>query len=604
MDHALVGNLLAYCAQVACIAAAGCALPALLRLDMPSVRFLYWRALVLLCLALPVIQPRRAMEAAAAASAATSSAITGVGVDAAAGGALLSNPAANWPQLLGLLLAAGFVARLLWMGAGLFYLRRLRSAGTPAEDNGASELQATLGTRAAIRYVPGLTQPVTFGVLRPVVLLPDGLRAHDREIQRAVLAHELVHVKRHDWAWIVGEEFVRAALWFHPAMWWLISRVQLAREEVVDELVVTITGKRRTYVEALLAFADTTPLAPAPAFARRRHLFHRMTLITREAVMSSKRVVMSCVVMSAIVAVGGWVAVGAFPMQQSGRGAIVSTQPGPLEKSAKPITPENPIPRRLTAVAPAYPAEALALQASGTIALRVTLDATGRVAEVRRMSGTVRTGNPPVTVSFTDTSVNGTSRVFLGEGKTEAKPEGSVFTSARPAFEAIDMLTRAAVAAVQQWTYDPPADAPISFTVTLRFAPGADTVSSQSAAPAGGVGGGVTGGVAGGVRGGVRSVDATGALRVGGDVKPPTKIRDVKPVYPPEAQAARIQGVVIVEARIEPDGTVGSVTVLRSVPMLDEAAVDAVRQWQFTPTLLNGTPVPLIMTMTVNFTLK
>jgi len=91
-------------------------------------------------------------------------------------------------------------------------------------------------------------------------------------------------------------------------------------------------------------------------------------------------------------------------------------------------------------------------------------------------------------------------------------------------------------------------------------------------------------------------------LRVGGSIKTPTKIRDVRPVYPPEALAAGIQGVVILEAVIDESGGVSRARVLRSVPGLDEAALDAVRQWQFTPTLLNGAPVPVMMTMTVNFT--
>ena len=65
-----------------------------------------------------------------------------------------------------------------------------------------------------------------------------------------------------------------------------------------------------------------------------------------------------------------------------------------------------------------------------------------------------------------------------------------------------------------------------------------------------------------------------------------------------------MQGVVIIEARIEADGTVSRTRVLRSIPMLDDAAVDAVGQWEFTPTLLNGQPSPVIMTVTVNFTLQ
>jgi protein TonB len=93
-------------------------------------------------------------------------------------------------------------------------------------------------------------------------------------------------------------------------------------------------------------------------------------------------------------------------------------------------------------------------------------------------------------------------------------------------------------------------------------------------------------------------------VRVGGNIKAPTKIKDVRPVYPAIAQSARVQGVVIIEATIGPNGRVVDAKVLRSIPLLDAAALDAVRQWEFTPTLLNGVPVPVIMTVTVNFTLQ
>ena len=74
------------------------------------------------------------------------------------------------------------------------------------------------------------------------------------------------------------------------------------------------------------------------------------------------------------------------------------------------------------------------------------------------------------------------------------------------------------------------------------------------------------------------------------------------PVAPGPAQG--VQGVVIIEATIGPDGRVKDAKVLRSIPLLDQAALDAVKQWQFTPTLLNNVPVPVIMTVTVNFTLQ
>ena len=93
------------------------------------------------------------------------------------------------------------------------------------------------------------------------------------------------------------------------------------------------------------------------------------------------------------------------------------------------------------------------------------------------------------------------------------------------------------------------------------------------------------------------------AVRVGGQIKPPTRIRNVQPVYPQIAQSARVQGIVVLEATIGPDGKVAQTRVLRSIPLLDQAALDAVRKWEYEPTLLNGVAVPVIMTVTVNFTL-
>jgi protein TonB len=93
------------------------------------------------------------------------------------------------------------------------------------------------------------------------------------------------------------------------------------------------------------------------------------------------------------------------------------------------------------------------------------------------------------------------------------------------------------------------------------------------------------------------------AVRIGGALRVPTKVTDVRPVYPPEAQTARVQGVVIIEALLGTDGRVDEASVLRSIPLLDRAALDAVSQWEFTPTLLNGQPTAVLMTMTVRFSL-
>ena len=91
----------------------------------------------------------------------------------------------------------------------------------------------------------------------------------------------------------------------------------------------------------------------------------------------------------------------------------------------------------------------------------------------------------------------------------------------------------------------------------------------------------------------------------GGDIKRPLKIKDAAPVYSAIARASRVEGVVIIEATIGPDGKVQDARVLRPVHrLLDDAALDAVRQWEYTPTLLNGTPIAIVMTVTVDFRLR
>ena len=96
----------------------------------------------------------------------------------------------------------------------------------------------------------------------------------------------------------------------------------------------------------------------------------------------------------------------------------------------------------------------------------------------------------------------------------------------------------------------------------------------------------------------------TAPVRPGGQIRPPEKIADARPVYPELALRARVEGIVIIEAIIGTTGLVEEATVLRSIPLLDQSALEAVRRWRYTPTLLNGVPVTVIMTVTVQFTLQ
>jgi protein TonB len=125
---------------------------------------------------------------------------------------------------------------------------------------------------------------------------------------------------------------------------------------------------------------------------------------------------------------------------------------------------------------------------------------------------------------------------------------------------------------------------------------------------AGAVEGGVPGGIVGGVVGGLPDVSPPPPpkkpVRAGLEVRRPMKVTHVAPVYPAFAANARLQGVVIIEAVIDERGRVVETKLLRGMPLLSDAALVAVRQWVYTPTLFNGVPTPVRMTITVKFELK
>ena len=123
----------------------------------------------------------------------------------------------------------------------------------------------------------------------------------------------------------------------------------------------------------------------------------------------------------------------------------------------------------------------------------------------------------------------------------------------------------------------------------------------------GGVEGGVPGGVVGGVVGGLPQAappePKAKVVRIGGNIRAPSLVHEVRPEYPPLAVQARVQGLVIVEAHVGVDGRVRSVRVLRGHPLLGEAAMEAARQRRYQPLLLNGVPTEFVLTLTMTFQL-
>jgi TonB family protein len=561
-------NLAAWFAQVAVLVAICAGLPRLLGLRSPIAHYAFWRTLLAVCLALPLVQPWRTHVLEFVPAPVQGASAPVALAQAAPSPPMAAASAIDWAQAAGTIVIVGIAARLLWLALGAIRLRSMRRRASGDAVAGADDLQDAIGTRAAIFWSQDVNHPVTFGVRRPVVLLPEALRTADAAAQRAVLAHELHHVKRGDWLWVVGEEIVRSVFWFHPAVWWLVSRVQLARETVVDELSILATNARRTYLDTLLAFADDTGLVSPPAFSARRHLFYRVMLLSKEGGMSSIRVALASLVLTMALAAGAWTAVSAFPLyaaaQPSETGAEPQAPPrDPVVKKTPPSEPES------------------------------TADLHRRAVEYQEKARTDTALTPEEKLKLIAMAISYEDRVLAREPNyldalvyknillrlqanltADAHERRMLLAEADELRDRAIAMDKAGVRAPRELSGiapPPPPPPPPSVHRNAEFA---------------------------------RLVDQYNPVRIGGHIKSPTKIRDVKPAYPPIAQSARVQGVVICEVLIDQNGQVADAHVLRSIPLLDDAALDAVRQWRFVPTLLNGVPTPVVMTVTVNFSLQ
>ena len=317
-------NLLFWSAQVALLALAAAFLPRLFQIRQPRVLLAYWRALLAICLMLPVIQPWHRLPGVAAIV---------IAPDVSAVRVLPSSAPAvsHWyfpslqliAQILGVVILAGIAARFAILAMGLLRLRQLRQSSSPitlfAESTAVlEEMRARVLASAEFRLSPDVDSPVTFGFTSPMVLLPERFPSMNARFQATIACHELLHVQRHDWAHHLAEEILRATLWFHPAIAWLIARVRLAREQVVDLEVIRLTQERKPYLEALLEFATgrtrTAPI-PAPPFLVERQLPERVALMLKEVRMSRTRLIASLTATSSCIALAIVLSVWVFPLK-------------------------------------------------------------------------------------------------------------------------------------------------------------------------------------------------------------------------------------------------------------------------------------------------
>jgi TonB family protein len=282
----------------------------------------------------------------------------------------------GWPGIVIALLASGALIRLAWLAAGLVKLQAIRGESEPAQDleRLSAPLARELGVSAGIRFSGAVTCPATIGWRRPIVLLPYDMRDLSPPVQRAVLTHELIHVRRRDWLWALLEELWCALLWFHPAARTLAARLSLARETVVDEATLAHTRDRRAYAAALLEFSTARPrLLGATALIHRRHLEHRVRLIAQEVSMTRRSLVIRMAVAASVTVAIAFATAAYVP--------ISTTLHATTDQVYKPGSGTT-LPRVVREVMPQYTAGALRARIQGTVWLSVVVLKTGGVGDV------------------------------------------------------------------------------------------------------------------------------------------------------------------------------------------------------------------------------
>ena len=635
MNAALAwSNLVSYSLQIGLLVAVASVIPGMLRMRLPKVKLLYWQVLLAACLVLPLTRPWRQTMVSLTTPPDTPTPRTRKPAQPA------PPPTNPWTpaQAALLLLAAGAAGRMLCLGAGFWKLRRYRHHSTPWRDQ-----TAHFGARRPeYRVSDDIGSPVTFGVAQPVVLLPRKFLDLPPRMQDAILCHETLHVERRDWVFTVAEELVRSVFWFHPAIWWLLGEIQLAREQAVDREVVERTQARDAYVDALLAVAGArleTDLALAPLFLRKRHLKQRVVTIVKETGMSKLRAMATMTAGLAMLVAAGWFVTAVFPLAAEPQ--FVADGPGiTVDLMGAQLMHRMPV---------QYPVDLIGKGIQGTVIVQVKLAADGTVMDASVVSGPdelrkqvlrsvldwhfsrseggstrqisinfqppaleqVTAPKPVITRSIPDAGSVVLRHIIVQGLSDSAQTE---LLAALPVHDG-ETLTRDAILKA--------IDAARAFDSHLMVTTRVDRLTGEQdlliMAP----------GNAGTV---VRSTDSalnpgtvTTAIApppppapstsqtptppkrvvIGANVQAAMLVYGPKPEYPPLAKQARISGTVQLHAIIGPDGFIESLQVIPPAhPLLAPAAVEAVKQWQYKPTLLNGAPVEVETTIDVSFMLS
>ncbi|HKW01066.1 MAG TPA: M56 family metallopeptidase [Vicinamibacterales bacterium] len=519
-----------------------------------------------------------------------------------------------------------FGVHLLRGGRQVARLRRSASPLVAADRlETLRRLSARLGLTSPVQLFESraIDVPAAIGWLRPAIVVPvSALAGLSPSHFEAILAHELAHVRRHDYLVNVVQRLVETLLFYHPAVWWVSGWIRREREHCCDELAASVCGDRVGYARALRALeelrADTPALAMGASGGDLLVRIRRLVDRTPVPAPGWPGGVAMFVPLVAFLAVGSVIggqassvlsvpAVQVRPIETIGP-VGTGASPSPQVLPATPVVSSLAVPRRVRrAIAAPQVGEVsgTVTDPSGgvipgaTVFLKSQTASEGKTA-VTNATGTfafndVATGDYNLDVTIPGFRRNSrtiqvaagqrlTARIQLQLGMVaeELTVTGQAGAPVVPAGQLPANLESAAdyrAAALYYYTREAFADADAMTTRAI------DLIRASQPQV-------------------LWPPDRPGVVRVGGSIREPRKTVDVRPIYPSAALASGSAGVVRMDAIIARDGTVSEVTITSAPSVFDSAAIGAVRQWTFRPTELNGVPVEVMMTVTVNFTIR
>jgi len=444
-------------------------------------------------------------------------------------------------NLFGIIWGIGFLIQLFRFLVGVFSIRTLKEKGSEIRDSRVNRILEDVETsfsghrKTRIFSSSRVPYPMAAGIFKPFILMPQSLlpKLRDSEI-RGILLHELSHVHHRDHIAGILQRIVKAVYWWNPLAYALSNAHSRTREEISDNHALLLNDAKE-YAECLISLAEKTAYFKRAVASTGMASSHIPLMDRVKHILSRERIMETSMKKSYFVVI----IVVAFLILAGITGTRLTFATGNQDRLIE--TQEGRSPQWIKRVEPVYPEQVRAAGIEGTVVIEAQTDPEGNVILLKIRKG------------------------------------------------AHDLLNKAAVEALIQWKFKPALingiPHRIEFTVSFRFSladekPGI-SITREVVVPE----------------------EEASPVRAVGEIKPPKLIKKVEPVYPEIARQAQVEGVVILEATTDIYGRVKAVRVLRSIPLLDQAAVDAVRQWVYEPMIIDGEPRGVIFTVTVSFKL-